>query len=180
MVSQVIREKFTRRFETLDVDGDGVLRRADYEAYVERIASAAGRATDSPVVARLRDRYLALWADLVRDAGRSEFTCEQYVEALNASRGSADDPFQHLVSSLIEVFDTNEDGQLDGEEFARWMIAYGVTAEQAAVAFQQLDRNDDRILSVQELTSAFHEFYVSEDPRSVGNWLLGALPMHAS
>lgn len=131
MTANIFREKFGRRFETLDVDNNGVIERTDYEAYVERIAAAAGRDPDSSVIQRLREMYLALWDDIARRATSTRLTREQYIQALHDSivtnEAGADELFYPLVSTLIDIFDTNEDGHLDNEEFARWMVAYGVT-----------------------------------------------------
>src|ERR1700759_4266636 len=64
MASELQRRKIARVFQAMDVDGDGYLREADFEALSTRWTGLRGWAPGSPGYARLNTIMMGWWSAL--------------------------------------------------------------------------------------------------------------------
>lgn len=72
-----------------------------------------------------------------------------------------------------ELADTDGDGYVGRDDFATMQHAFGTAREESDFAFDQLDRDGDGRLSLDELIEAVREFYVGEDDNAAGRWFFG-------
>ena len=103
------------------------------------------------------DEWLAYWDDLIGDD-------ERYAAEVSG-----------LVDRLYALFDTDESGRIDADEFCNFYGAYGLRADTARAVFDGLDADGDGTVSRAELSRMAHQFYRSDDPAAPGNGLYGPL-----
>lgn len=178
MVSEVAAEKHGQTFDFLDVDQDGYLEEADFEAIAARLAYGAA-ARDGELV---RDAYLKFWYSLAYQLGVSpddRMSREQYIEGLDKIAKSSPHGFDHAIAQMPRaiglLYDHDHDGMLSAKEFLAMQAALGIDREHAKIALLALDRDADGFIGAVDLMQACREFVLSDDPHAPGNWLFGGL-----
>jgi Ca2+-binding EF-hand superfamily protein len=178
MVSDVAAEKHGQTFDFLDVDQDGYLEEADFEAMAARLAQSAA-ARDGELV---RDAYLKFWYSLAFQLGihpTEKVNREQYIEGMDKIAKSSPHGFDHAIAqmprAILAIYDHDRDGMLSAKEFLAMQAAIGVTRENAKIALLALDHDADGFVGGADLMKACREFVLSDDPHAPGNWLFGGL-----
>ncbi|MDH6539997.1 Ca2+-binding EF-hand superfamily protein [Streptomyces sp. SPB4] len=144
-----------RIFAMLDVDGDGVITRAEYLARVDRAAAALGRGADHPVVGAARTAHEEVWADMDADHdGRVTF--EEY--RTWAGHDAFERSCRPALGSLFDVADLDGDGRLSREEFTRLRVASRNTAQDADRAFDDLDTDRDGFVERDAYLAGIHDY----------------------
>jgi len=178
MVSDVAAEKYGQTFDFLDVDHDGFLEEADFEAIAERLAVGAA-ASDAEVA---RDAYVKFWNSLAYQLGVASdgrLSRQEYIEGCGEIVKSSPTGFDHAIAqmprAILALYDHDRDGMLSAKEFLAMQSALGVSQERARIALLALDHDADGFVDGGELMQACREFMLSDDPHAPGNWLLGGL-----
>ena len=181
MLSPLQIQKLTRYFRVYDVDDDGSIGKADFERVLENLRALHDLRDGAPRWAALRQAYLHRWeavrtsADVDEDGGVDLGEWLDYWDALLADGDRYDAEVSGLVDRLHALFDTDESGRIDVDEFCNFYGAFGLRAEVAREVFDGLDGNGDGTVSRAELTEMAHQFYRSDDPAAPGNRLYGPL-----
>ncbi|WAL70909.1 EF-hand domain-containing protein [Kitasatospora sp. YST-16] len=171
MTTSVQLDRAQKRFDLWDVNGDGQIDRADWEAEAKRILQAFGEAPTSPAARQLSDAYLGMWSFFADKAGIDEHTgaltpeqfnhiAEEHVlENGGAGFGRVVKP---TIQAMVELVDVDGDGQVNPAEFKSWLDAIGVSSVDPSEAFRQIDANGDGQLSVEELVQAVRAYHLGE------------------
>ncbi|MEW1912044.1 EF-hand domain-containing protein [Kitasatospora sp. NPDC085895] len=171
MTTSVQLQRAQKRFDLWDVNGDGRIDRADWDAEAQRILQAFGEVPTSPAGRQLMDAYLGMWGFFADKAGIDEqtgaLTPEQFnhiaeehiLENGGAGFGRVVKP---TIQAIVELVDVDGDGQVNPAEFKMWMDAIGVEGVQPAEAFRQIDTNGDGQLSVEELVQAVRAYHLGD------------------
>lgn len=180
MPGDLLERKLAKRFQLLDIDGDGYITRDDYEQLTQRLLDAYPERADGPIADRLRSGYLELWQQLARTAdadGDGRVSPAEYRKAVaSAGQGSGFERVTRPVAqSVLELADTDGDGTMSLTECARLLGAFGVAEEEAEQFFRRADTDGDGELTVEELLAAEREFLVTDDPDAPGNLLFGRI-----
>jgi tellurite resistance protein TerC len=170
-----------RRFAVIDVDGNGLWQRADYEQLTRRLCDTFGHGAGSAAAQAVADAQRALFDALLAhmDAnGDQQITPEEFTASLG--RAVADQPgFDTAVKgaarTLIQAADEDGNGVLDSGEYARLAAVYGASSGDAAEAFARLDLDRNGVLDTAELATAIKQFFVSPDTAAPGNLVFGRL-----
>ena len=180
MLTELQKLKLTAMFNYYDLDGDGVLEKADYEEFARRTCEALGFAPGSPEYDQVYAANVDAWENETLQRfdkdGDGRVSLEEHLEAHEALL-SDKELFNQIVmrdsEGLLGLWDQDGDGKLSSQEYAKALWCYGVEKEAAREAFQHLDRNGSGYLSIEEILKALEEFYQSDDPEAPGNWLMG-------
>jgi len=164
-----------RRFAVLDVDGNGVWQRDDYQQLTQRLCEALGHPADSAAGQAVATGQRALFDALLpyMDAdGDQEITRDEFVTAVGrtvSDRAGFDAAARTAARALVQAADQDGNGALDPGEYARLAAAYGAPAHEADQAFGRLDRDRNGLLDTAELAEAIGQFFTSRDPGAHGN-----------
>jgi Ca2+-binding EF-hand superfamily protein len=183
-ISAFLERKLTRRFETFDYDGDGLVERSDFERSAGSCADEFGHSVDSPARQRLLDLSLALWdhlASVVDVDGDGAITVDEYKKAFARgvleTEASFEQGYRPFLEAIMAIADTDNDGMLDAGEHVRWTGSLMHLPEaDAREVVRRLDTDGDGLISTDDLLQAIHDYYFDEDPDGAGSFLLGPLP----
>ena len=170
-----------RRFAVIDIDGNGVWQRDDYQLLTRRLCETFGHPVDSAagqaVAAGQRALFDALLSHMGAD-GDQEITQDEFVATLGRTikdRPGFDAAVRTAAHSLLQIADQDGNSALDAGEYARLAAVYGARPDEAARAFDRLDQDRNGMLDTAELTLAIRQFFTSRDPGARGNVAFGHL-----
>jgi Ca2+-binding EF-hand superfamily protein len=163
-------ERLRQRFELYDTDGDGSIERRDLEAEARRIVEAFGEPEGSPKAQALLHAYPHMWDYMMQKAGRDpgqSLSAEQFVEIADAqmlSQGAVgfSNMLRPSIRAMVDLCDVDGDGQVNPEEFRKWLGAIGNDQIDADEAFRQVDADRNGKLSVEELVAAVGKYHAGE------------------
>lgn len=173
--------RIDRSFAHMDVDGNGYLERSDLQALGSRLILGFGEGPGSVKGRDVLDSFDGIWDMLIKEMDTDRdgrLSPQEYRQGMD--RTFIDGPhydrvFQPAVEAAMRLCDTDGDGVLSREEFARFHAAFGHGAADSRVAFDALDRDGGGTLDVDELVLAFREFYTGSDDQAPGAKLFGLL-----
>ncbi|MFE2879237.1 EF-hand domain-containing protein [Streptomyces roseus] len=171
MTTDIQRERTQERFKLWDVNGDGQIDRADWDAEAKRILQAFGKVPGSPAAHALTDAYLGMWGFFADKAGIDEqsgaLTPEQFnhvaeKHVLENPGAGFDRVVKPTIQAIVALVDVEGDGQVNPAEFKSWLDAIGVQNVDPVEAFAQIDVDCDGHLSIQELVQAVHAYHLGD------------------
>ncbi|MEU3020328.1 MULTISPECIES: EF-hand domain-containing protein [unclassified Nocardiopsis] len=159
--------RLEERFRLWDNDGNGVIERADFEVEAEGILSSLG-AAGTPKGDALRDSYLAMFDLLASAAGTDRMSQDKFVEVAEqeiVSKGDAGFArvVQPTIQAIVNVLDTDGDGEVSPSEMQKWFAAIGLDGAQADQAFSQMDADNSGNLSTAELVAAVRDYHLGKN-----------------
>ncbi|AMW08813.1 signal transduction protein [Streptomyces qaidamensis] len=163
-------ERLRQRFALYDTNGDGRVGRGDLEAEARRIVEAFGEPEDSPKAQALLHAYPHMWDYMMQRAGRDagqDLSVEQFVEIADAqmlSQGAVgfSNMLRPSIRAMVDLCDVDGDGQVDPQEFRKWLAAIGNDRIDADEVFRQVDADGNGQLSVEELVAAVGKYHAGE------------------
>ncbi|MFF5447140.1 EF-hand domain-containing protein [Streptomyces sp. NPDC012888] len=171
--------KFNRFFDLLDTDGNGYIEPEDWARTAQKFSSGFGHAEGSAQAKALHQAYQQVHHNIVSAMdtdGDGRVSRKEFRDGLHrhvADLGLLDKTFRHALDAEFDTADINGDGVLQGEEIDRIWKVWGMSAEDAKTAMEQMDRDGDGRISRDEYYATWREYLASEDPDAPGSWLLG-------
>ena len=168
-----------RRFAVIDIDGNGVWQRDDYQLLTRRLCETFGHPVDSAAGQAVATGQRALFDALLSHMdvdGDQEITPDEFAAALGhtiTDRPGFDTAVRTVARTLLQIADRDGNGALDPGEYARLAAAYGASPKEAARAFDRLDQDRNGMLDTAELALAISQFFTSRDPDACGNVAFG-------
>lgn len=167
MTASVQDSRLKRRFELWDSNGDGTIDKSDYETEARRILQSFGEQETSPKGRALMSAYLGMWDKLAAKAKvgpQGKVSMDQFLqvseqEIVSGGDAGFDRNLRPTIEAIVDICDTDGDGEVSPNEFKRWMRAAGVDERQADQAFRQMDTNQSGHLSVEELVEAVKAYH---------------------
>jgi Ca2+-binding EF-hand superfamily protein len=179
MLTELQQRKFTKLFSIYDANNNGLLTKGDFENIVQKLAELRVWKQDSPEYKSLFDKYILYWQHIgnASDKNRDDtVTLEEwfaYHEKLLSAKDSYEEQVGKLAALVCDVFDTDNDGELNIKEFEQIFVVYNPPRVFVPYIFPRLDLNGDGLLSKQEVLQLLYELHFSDDPEAPGNLLFG-------
>ena len=164
-----------------DVDDDGRIGPRDFARILENLRYLHGLDDGSEDHRRLEESYRRRWegirrsADVDDDGEVSLGEWLAYWDTVLADDERYEAEVARLTEDFLALFDTDEDGSIEADEFCNFYGAFGMSAAQARQIFMDLDDDGDGAIDRGELVAMSHQFYRSDDPNAAGNRLFGPL-----
>jgi Ca2+-binding EF-hand superfamily protein len=179
MFTELQRRNQTRFFHMIDRNRDGKLTWEDHELIITRLAAATKIPPSSPEFGALRGAIERNWnelkqhADLDKDDAVSLEEWISHHERMVGIPGGYEIAIHAISDSLLGIADDDRDGKLTLANYIMLLDVYGVNADHAKQAFQNIDTDKDGIVSKDELLAAVSQFVQSSNPNDPGHWLIG-------
>ena len=177
MLTGLLKRKFTRYFNVLDYDQNGVIEQEDFEAVALKLAQVRNWAPGSPGHQTCRAAMLSIWQHLqpfADTAGR--ISLEEWLQTEEDAIATDENYAQYVTpvaAGLFDLVDEDGDGVINVQEYRNFFAGYRITPDLADEAFARMDLNGDGLLSKEALLQHVYDFHCSNDPAVPGNWLLG-------
>ncbi|MFE6616375.1 EF-hand domain-containing protein [Amycolatopsis sp. NPDC057786] len=170
MTTAVKNDRLKKRFEKWDVNGNGKIEKSDLEAEAGRIIKAFGEDPASPQARAVKDSFVAMYEYLAGKAGAgpngalSEKQFTEVIEAQIFQEGDSgfDRVVRPTIAAIVGLCDTDGDGEVNQQEFAKWLAAIGVESSAVAPAFRAIDVNGNGKLTVDELVHAVRDYHLGK------------------
>eukprot|EP01120_Amphizonella_sp_Union-15-10_P015743 TRINITY_DN814_c0_g3_i2.p1 TRINITY_DN814_c0_g3~~TRINITY_DN814_c0_g3_i2.p1 ORF type:complete len:183 (+),score=30.27 TRINITY_DN814_c0_g3_i2:106-654(+) len=173
------RKKILYAFHLWDANGDGVIEQIDFEQYSDNVAGLLKLEPTSEGAKAIKAHFQGLFerqlqaSDTDKDGKISEkefldHYAKDYVIPNN---------IEAIMKTATEIFtfvDRNRDGEIDLQEYIFFLAAWRVPEENAKKAFSILTENSGK-LSFEKFLHYCKEFWLSDDPNSIGNNFFGIL-----
>ncbi|GAA3845003.1 EF-hand domain-containing protein [Saccharothrix violaceirubra] len=171
MASDLQKRKTSVVFTAMDVNGDGFLERADFEALTDRWVAIRGEAGSD----RLREIMTGWWAALsaASDGNRDGRVTLDEVLAVVDDLGTMLDLVTATAEAMFEAVDEDGDGLVSAAEYARMIHAWTGADAPTDVAFARLDLDGDGSLSRSEFVGHWVEFWAGNDGNAPGTYVFG-------
>jgi Ca2+-binding EF-hand superfamily protein len=180
MLSDVRRKKLTHLFHLRDTDNDGFLEKSDYEGTAKRLATMFKWVEDSDSYNLMLGAQVFEWEEMQKfaDANHDDkVTLDEFLNAYEAmpSLEPIYDNVDQMLHFVFGWFDSDYDGDVQPDEYAKLLSVFNVEEARALAAFALLDANHDGKLSEAELRARMRSFFLSDDEASAGNHFWGKL-----
>ncbi|NUT93896.1 MAG: EF-hand domain-containing protein [Saccharothrix sp.] len=164
MTTAVKNERLEKRFDKWDVDGNGVIERSDLEAEAHRILAAFGEPPVSPKGRAVIDSFVGTFEYLAQKAESPSLDRESFLRVIETEVFKSGDAgfarvVRPMIQAILNVCDTDGDGEINPSEFARWLGAVGVDPMTAKTAFSKIDTDGSGVLTVDELVNAVKAYH---------------------
>ncbi|WP_225885397.1 EF-hand domain-containing protein [Leptolyngbya sp. KIOST-1] len=169
----------TKLFSMYDSDYTGVLVKKDFELMFKKLSTLRNWSLRSPRCLILQDKLMRKWQGLEKKAdtahnhqvSRDEWLA-YYDDSLSDTEPRADDILS-LMETIFDVFDQDEDGKVNQEEWGQLLAAFNESPVYAPLVFPALDTDGDGWLTKVEFLQHFSDFCCSDDANHPANAMFG-------
>lgn len=182
MLSALQQKKIDKLFSFWDTNNNKSLDKADFTKIARRIAAHYHWEPGSTQYERTHQTLMAAWGQMQVFADEDENAVitpkewRDYCKHLITDESAYRIYTLELSMNLFSIVDQDEDGDLSQEDWQTLFDLFNAKAEEAAFAFDQIDRDGNGQVSIGEMVEALNDFFRSSDPNVPGNYLFGPLP----
>lgn len=167
MPTTVQQERLEQRFAHWDADGSGTIEKSDFDTEAAQIIAGFGAEAGSAKATGVTEAFSGMWDKLAGWGGigtDGSLTLEQFISVVDEHMlQPGDEGFDGLlrptITAIVNLVDTDDDGQVNPAEYKVWLAAIGVDESTAESTFGEIDTNGNGQLSVDELVDAVKAFH---------------------
>lgn len=179
MLTDLQKRKLTKLFSIYDSDYAGVLIKGDFELMFKKLSNLRNWSLRAPRCLVLQDKLMRKWQGLAQKAdtahnkqvSRAEWLA--YYDDVLADPKACAEEVASLMELIFDVFDQDEDGKVNQEDWGQLLSAFNESAVYAPLVFPKLDSDQDGWLTKAELMQLFQDFCYSDDPANPANGMFG-------
>lgn len=181
MASDFQRSKIAGVFDAMDVDKDGYLEEADFQALTARWTAVRGWTPGSEGHTLLTAIMMGWWATLLAasDLDRDDKVTLDEVLLVVDQLGAMPDAVTGTADAMFQAIDEDADGEISAAEYRRLIETWNGGETDTDAIFPLLDLDGDGRISREEFTELWTEFWTGDDRNAPGSWVFGRfeLPM---
>ncbi|MGH3793488.1 MAG: EF-hand domain-containing protein [Pseudonocardiaceae bacterium] len=165
MTTNTADARLRRRFQMLDLDGNGLLEADDFSQLAHRVTAAVGADPASPRAQALLAGTARYWEGVREDADANrdgQVTLEEYMAAVHDA-GVFERYVRTYAETQTDLVDVNEDGYVERADFIACLEAVGFTNEEAAHIYSEVDTEDAGRVFNEAFVASIARFYTSDD-----------------
>jgi Ca2+-binding EF-hand superfamily protein len=175
MASELQRRKIAGVFEAMDIDGDGFLHKADFEALSGRWTSLRGWAPGSPGYVRLNTIMMGWWSALCLASatdGAQRIDIDDVLRLVDRLPAMSDS-MAATANAMFDAIDENGDEEISRLEYHQLIEAWNGVPTDTDDIFPLLDLDSDGHISRAEFLELWTEFWAGDNPAAPGTWVFG-------
>ncbi|MGW4649940.1 EF-hand domain-containing protein [Kitasatospora sp. NPDC004289] len=178
MANDFQRRKLRNVFHAFDADGDGYLRKADFESLVVRWSRLPAVRGNAELQARVEAFLLGWWDHLaaVAETDRDDRVDMDEMLALVDRLPALRDTVLATADTVFDAVDENGDGRISREEHRHLVDLWHGRPVETEDVFPLLDLDGDGYLGRPEFAALWAQFWISDDPAEPGNLMCGRIP----
>lgn len=179
VLTDLQKRKLTKLFSMYDSDYTGTLVKDDFELMFKKLSTLRNWSRRSPRCLVLQDKLMRKWQGLAQKADTShnqEVSLPEwltYYDEILANTKAYSEEVASLMELIFDVFDQNEDGKVNQEEWGQLLAAFNESPVHAPLIFPSLDNNQDGWLTKAEILRLFHDFCYSDESDNPANRMFG-------
>jgi len=166
--------KIKTLYTLLDKDGDGVLTINDFDAISGCLIDAGKLDTDD--AKELKEAFDQIYRNFYQADGLPcsfDQCLQQFEQELEQAKLPATNVY--LSQKMFSILDSDNDRQMDEEEFSVMIKCFESTDEAAGFAFQKLDTNQDGKISEDKFFKIRNDFNTLQTEGDPSQYLYGPL-----
>ncbi|KAL8595516.1 hypothetical protein ACOMHN_000725 [Nucella lapillus] len=195
-LSEFQKKKLLHEFYTyFDLNKDGTLEWKDFDMAREKICQLSGWKLGTDRFLKTQELFTDIWRRL-QDQGDEnldgKITAEEWVsmwqrfhrervaEEKKAKKGEGEtvrmpDWLERYVEYKFNLYDRTGDGVIDADEFEYVLSDFGVSSKDARACFLMFSNNNEYKVDLEYFKALSAEYYRSDDPSALGNFITGRL-----
>lgn len=195
-LSDFQKKKLLYEFHTFfDLNKDGTLEWKDFDLARQRICEMSGWKPGSDKFVHTHELFVEIWRKLQDDCDENfdgKITMEEWLKMWDAFNKDyvkeltkAKDPpeseiklpgwLEKYIEYKFYLLDRTGNGFVDAEEYEYVMSDFGIPSKDAKNAFLMFSKNNERKVDLAYFKELCTEYYRSDDPGDLGNFINGKL-----
>lgn len=196
-LSDFQKKKLLHEFYTFfDLNKDGTLEWKDFDMARQKICQLSGWKVGTEKFGKTQELFTEIWRQL-QDQGDEnldgKITDDEWVnmwqkfnkdcvleqkqkkDKEDGEQNKIPDWLERYVEYKFNLYDRTGDGVIDPEEFEYVLSDFGVSPKEARSCFLLFSNNHEKKVDLEYFKQLSAEYYRSDDPSALGNFITGRL-----
>ncbi|CAK1555482.1 unnamed protein product [Leptosia nina] len=172
MVSEFRKKKILYLFKIMcNAESNSTAEKKDYDASVAYILNILRKEKNSKFLKDIEEGAAMVWEGL--SSGRDKINAEEWINVWDTGKSELLEWQKMHCKVNFLMQDLAGDGVVDEEEFVRFHVALGMSAEVTKGAFQKMSQGKPKV-TWEDFERLYKEYLQSEDKIAPGNYVFGS------